>query len=404
MPSSPSRSTLIDSVKGIACATIVAHHLAFYGPMSDAAQPLMPGLVAWLYEYGRMAVQVFLVLGGYLAAGRFFAAGAAPRRATATEIGRRFVRLAVPYAVALVVAVLAAAAVRPWLDHPSVPGDPSLPQLLANALMLQDIVGEEALSAGVWYVAIDFQLFALSALLLAAARLSARTPFLPAWVGEQALARAAVATAAALSLWVFNRQSGLDAWAVYFFGAYGLGMMARWAVAAPRGSAGAAAWTLLIGLWGAVALALEFRTRIAVAWGTALWLVAALAWQARRADAVTGHGDAGSGGGASAPRPPSRWMSWRGWPAGLGRMSYSVFLVHFPVCLLVNAAVAYLWPASPAMNALGMAVAMALSIAAGRLLYERVERRVPSWALALRWQAGVVGAGVVVAFAAGRLG
>jgi len=400
MPSSPSRSTLIDSVKGIACATIVAHHLAFYGPMSDVAQPLMPALIAWLYEYGRMAVQVFLVLGGYLAAARFCAADGAPSRAAVPDIGRRFVRLAVPYAVALVLAVLAAAAVRPWLDHPSVPGDPSLPQLLANALMLQDVVGEEALSAGVWYVAIDFQLFALSALLLAAARRGARTPFLPAWAGEQALARAAVAAAAALSLWVFNRHPGLDAWAVYFFGAYGLGMMARWAVDAPRGSAGAAAWTLLIGLWGAVALALEFRTRIAVAWGSALWLVAVLCWQARHGGAPAGRG----GDGAPERRPPSRWSAWRGWPAGLGRMSYSVFLVHFPVCLLVNAVVSCLWPASPAMNALGMAAAMALSLAAGRLLYERVERRVPSWALALRWQAGVVGAGVVVVFAAGRLG
>lgn len=400
MPSSPSRSPLIDSVKGIACATIVAHHLAFYGPMSDVAQPLMPGLIAWLYEYGRMAVQVFLVLGGYLAAARFCVADGARGRAAVPDIGRRFVRLAVPYAVALVLAVLAAAAVRPWLDHPSVPGDPSLPQLLANALMLQDVVGEEALSAGVWYVAIDFQLFALSALLLAAARRGARTPFLPAWAGEQALARAAVGAAAALSLWVFNRQPGLDAWAVYFFGAYGFGMMARWAVDAPRGSAGAAAWVLLIGLWGAVALALEFRTRIAVAWGTALWLVAVLGWQARRGGALAGPG----GAGAPARRPPSRWNAWRGWPARLGRMSYSVFLVHFPVCLLVNAMVSGLWPASPAMNALGMAAAMALSLAAGRLLYERVERRVPSWALALRWQAGVVGAGMVVVFAAGRLG
>ncbi|AVS62698.1 acyltransferase, partial [Paracidovorax avenae] len=174
MPSSPSRNTLIDSVKGIACATIVAHHLAFYGPMSEVAQPLMPGFIAWLTDYGRMAVQVFLVLGGYLAAGRLAAAGGPRWSGTAPEIGRRFVRLVVPYAVALVLAVLAAAAVRPWLDHPSVPAEPSLLQLLANALMLQDVVGEEALSAGVWYVAIDFQLFVFSALLLATARHGAR--------------------------------------------------------------------------------------------------------------------------------------------------------------------------------------------------------------------------------------
>ncbi|MVT36874.1 acyltransferase family protein [Acidovorax citrulli] len=249
MPSPPSRNTLIDSVKGIACATIVAHHLAFYGPMSEVAQPLMPGLIAWLADYGRMAVQVFLVLGGYLAAGRLAAAGGPRWNGTAPEIGRRFVRLAVPYAVALVLAVLAAAAVRPWLKHPSVPAEPSLPQLLANALMLQDIAGQEALSAGVWYVAIDFQLFVLSALLVAAARHGARVLPVRARGCTQPAARVAVAAATALSLWELNRHPSLDAWAVYFFGAYGLGMMARWAVAAPRGSRAAGAWLVLIGLW-----------------------------------------------------------------------------------------------------------------------------------------------------------
>ncbi|BFO56329.1 MULTISPECIES: acyltransferase family protein [Comamonadaceae] len=394
MPSSPSRNTLIDSIKGIACATIVAHHLAFYGPMSDVAQPLMPGLIPWLSDYGRMAVQVFLVLGGYLAAGRLAAAGGPRWNGTAPEIGRRFVRLAVPYAVALVLAVLAAAAVRPWLDHPSVPAEPSLPQLLANALMLQDVVGEEALSAGVWYVAIDFQLFVLSALLLAAARRGARVLPAQARGAAQPAARVVVAAATALSLWELNRHPSLDAWAVYFFGAYGLGMMARWAVAAPRGSRAAAAWLVLIGLWGAVALALDFRERIAVAWCTALGLVVVLRWQERRAALPR----------AGVPAVHRAQSSWRGGWARLGRISYSVFLVHFPVCLLVNAAVTVAWPESVALNALGMVAALALSIAAGWLLYERVERQVPSWTVALRWQAGLVGAGLVVALAAGHLG
>ena len=57
MPS-PSLNSLIDSVKGLACATIVAHHLAFYGPMSDSAHVLIPSVVHVLSEYGRMAVQV----------------------------------------------------------------------------------------------------------------------------------------------------------------------------------------------------------------------------------------------------------------------------------------------------------------------------------------------------------
>ena len=145
--SSPSRNALIDSMKGMACATIVCHHLAFYGPMSDVAQPLMPSLMAWLSNYGRMAVQVFLVLGGYLAASSLAPGGVARFDSASQQIGRRFVRLVVPYAVALVVAVLVSAAVRPWMSHPSVPADPELSQLVANALLIQDIVGEEALSA-----------------------------------------------------------------------------------------------------------------------------------------------------------------------------------------------------------------------------------------------------------------
>ena len=43
-----------------------------------------------------------------------------------------------------------------------------------------------------------------------------------------------------------------------------------------------------------------------------------------------------------------------------------------------------------------MLLAFALSLVAGRLLYLRVERHVPSWSTALRWQLGLVGAGMLV--------
>ena len=170
MSSPLSRDPLIDIFKALACAVISWHHLAFYGPMSDAVLPLFPRLLSWLYDYGRMAVQVFLVLGGYLLVVYLAPQGRARFGSARQQIVRRFTRLVVPYAVALVVAVLAAALVRPWLDHPSVPAEPRLPQLLAHALLLQNIVDEESLSAGVWYVAIDFQLFVLATLLFAGVR------------------------------------------------------------------------------------------------------------------------------------------------------------------------------------------------------------------------------------------
>ena len=369
MSSPSSRTPLIDMVKGLACMVIVWHHLAFYGPMSDIAQPLAPQLMTWLYDYGRMAVQVFLVLGGYLAAASLAPQGVARFDQAGLTIARRFVRLVVPYAVALLLTVVAAAMVRPFMDHASVPDEPTLAQLLANALLLQDIVGESALSAGVWYVAIDFQLFALTVLLWAGVRA------LPGdWARRHAarLGQGAVVLGAAASLWGFNRLPELDMWAVYFFGAYALGMLACWAVRAPR----AWGWLGVIVALGGVALAIEPRGRIAVALATALFVVVALRG-----------GGLQSGGGAALLAPLAR----------LGQMSYSIFLVHFAVCLLVNAVVSGLWPASPVVNALGMVLAFALSLAAGRQLYLRVERHVPSWTTAVRWQVGLVGAGMLVA-------
>ncbi|MCY1240790.1 hypothetical protein D9M72_536550 [compost metagenome] len=94
-----------------------------------------------------------------------------------------------PYLAALCFAVLVAAAIRPWFDHEAVPTPPGFAQLLAHGLLLQDLLGYEALSTGVWYVAIDFQLFVLA---------------------------------------LFNLKAELDSTAIYFFGAYGLGMLAFW--------------------------------------------------------------------------------------------------------------------------------------------------------------------------------
>ena len=65
--------------------------------------------------------------------------------------------------------------------HDSIPDAPDILQLLAHALLLQDLLDQEALSAGVWYVAIDFQLFALAVTLLwLSGRIERRCPTLKA--------------------------------------------------------------------------------------------------------------------------------------------------------------------------------------------------------------------------------
>lgn len=381
---SHSRSALIDCSKGLACAAIVWHHLAFYGPMSDVAHPAMPDLLDWLYEYARMAVQIFLVIGGFLAAASLAPQGLARFDSPWSKIGKRFVRLVVPYAVALVVTIVISAAVRPWFDHESVSADPDLWQLFAHALLLQNIVGEESLSAGVWYVSIDFQLFAGTVLLLAGVQWLQRT-VTRLW-GEQAVQRwwpwavtgmqALVVAGTAASLYSFNLDADLDVWAIYFMGAYGLGMMAYWAVAADKRST-AWSWAMLIAALVIGALVFEWRDRIFLAGATALLLIVCM-----RTDGIA---------------------RWKGFAPlrRLGEISYSVFLIHFSICLLVNAVVNHFWHGSVTAAVVGIPFAFVLSLTAGYTLYQLVERHVSSWNQALRWQAGLIGAGLLTTLLAG---
>jgi peptidoglycan/LPS O-acetylase OafA/YrhL len=340
----------IDALKGIACALIVWHHLAFYGPMSDVVHAVVPGLTGWLYDYGRMAVQVFLVVGGFLSASSLAPQGTATFTQPRRLLLRRYRRLVQPYLVALAVSVLVAALVRPWFAHPSVPAAPTLLQVLAHGLLLQDVLGQQALSAGVWYVAIDFQLFAISVLVFAFARkLQQRWPQVPARLGVGLLLLLAVS-----SLLFFNRQAGLDITGLYFLGSYALGMLAFWA-SNTASKVKRAQWLLGIALLGGAALLIDFRGRLALALVVALGLVwlQTSAW-------------------------PRQWRDPR-WLVQLGQISYSVFLIHFPVCLLVNAVVSHFWPTGLLANALGMLAAFLLSLLAGWALYRGVEsRRAPS--------------------------
>lgn len=370
------RNLWLDMTKGACCAAIVWHHLAFYGPMSDVAAQVTPGIIEWLAEYARIAVQIFLVMGGFLSAASLAPQGVARFGSPLGKIGQRALRLLAPYSVALLLAVLIAALVRPWFAHESVPAEPTWQQLIANALMLQDISGEDALSAGVWYVAIDFQLFAAVTLLFAFSRRWPRQ-----WLGLQ-LGQWVVLAMTALSLLVLNRHSELDMWFIYFIGAYGMGMLAFWG----SQSAKPWSWTAALLALGLLSLEVDFRLRIAVA----LCGAVALLWLMRVPS-------------------DSRLVDWLGrqapvrWLQSLGQMGYSVFLVHFSIVVLCNAVVSHVWPSQPWLNWLGMGLAFALSLLAGRALYLGVEARTPSLRSVARWELGLVGAGLLVSLVGARL-
>lgn len=339
MTRTSSRLPLLDLLKAAASQLIVLHHLAFYGPMSDAAYALIPSGIDWLYDYARIAVQVFLVIAGFLAA-RGLAPDAMPREQHSLPrlLLARYCRLALPLTVAVILSILSASIARQLMVHESIPDTPELWQFISHTLLLHGVTEQESLSAGVWYVAIDFQLFAAFAGMLWLAGK------LPRWRGASGLLVGAMAVA---SLFVFNRQAELDSWWIYFFGSYAMGIAAQWAGRSRNGLL----WLALLAVVGLSALGVEFRSRIALALSVALMLGLSLrqGWLERC--------------------PSFALTSW------LSRISYSVFLIHFPVCLLTNAIIFKLAPDSAVINLAGMILAWQLSIAAGHQFHRHVESR-----------------------------
>jgi len=251
MTAMPPRQTHIDVLKCAAAQLIVLHHFALYGPLSQGLAQASPEVAQWLRQYALMAVHVFLAMGGFLAARAL--STQSPGRPWVSTVAERYARLMPPFALAMLLAVACSALARPWVNDDFVPAAPTGWQILAHLGLVQDIADVESLSAGVWYVAMDFQLYALLALLLRS--------------GPR-LGLALVLALMAASLFVFNRQPELDEWALYFMGSYGLGAVAWRASRSPQ----AHLWLAALALLGLAALALDFRERLLLALATALAL------------------------------------------------------------------------------------------------------------------------------------
>lgn len=334
---------LINLLKAGAAQLIVLHHLAFYGPMADHVRPLLPGLIDWLSGSARIAVQVFLVVGGFLAAKSLSPAGTPGFIDPLPAIWRRYVKLAPPFLAATLIAAVASALASEWMMHDSISPPPTLRQLGAHGLLLHGVLGYSSISAGAWYVAIDFQLYALvvSALWLAG---WVAGPRLRHW-----LMPVLTTLGVSFSLLYFNLDADWDNWAVYFFGSYGLGLMAWWAGDPARRPRTVFLLLVMMLLPALAALMIEFRSRIALA----LVVACALFLFGRVKSAFQGRSWA--------------TVHW------LARISYSVFLIHFPVCLLVNASFTRFAPAEPLWQGLGMLAAWGASLLAGDIFYRWVE-------------------------------
>ena len=339
------RSAFIDNIKGMACLLIVFHHLAFYGPMSDVANAVIPKTIDFFFDYARLAVAVFLCVGGFLAGLKLSEPNFFVKHSVQQVIWQKYLRLVIPYLGAIALAIAASFVASRLMQHDSISAMPDVPQLLSHLFFLQNILGFESLSAGLWYVAIDFQLFAVCALLvflvekLSPASWSYKSTRLISLIIFSALTIASVT--------FFNQHEAYDVWFVYFFATYGLGLLTAFLARSQSHR------VLILAVVAVTIFSLyyqDFRERLLLALLMAFLLFSSY---------------------------ESNWSKSKLWNNPLrkiGEMSYSIFLVHFPVSLVVSGVWVQLYPSDPWMNVLGMGLSALLSLLLAIPFYKYIEK------------------------------
>jgi peptidoglycan/LPS O-acetylase OafA/YrhL len=339
------RSAFLDNIKGIACLLIVFHHLAFYGPMSDVANAVIPNGIHFFFDYGRLAVAVFLCLGGFLTGLKLSEPNFFTKHSVQQVIWQKYLRLVLPYLGAIALAIAASFMASRLMQHHSISAMPDVPQLLSHLFFLQDILAYESLSAGLWYVAIDFQLFAFCALVVFL--VEKLSPASWSYRSTRLISLTIFSGLTIASVMFFNLYDLFDIWFFYFFAAYGLGLLAACL------AKNQAHRVLILSVMAVTIFSLyyqEFRERLLIA-----LLMAFLLFSSHQ----------------------SGWSQSKLWNNPLkkiGEMSYSIFLMHFPVSLVISGIWVKLYPGDPWMNVLGMGLSALLSLLLAIPFYRFIEK------------------------------
>jgi peptidoglycan/LPS O-acetylase OafA/YrhL len=338
---------MIDLLKVVAAQVILWHHFCRYGPLARTIESAGHDWVNVIGNHGRHAVQVFLVLSGFLAArsvSTFFTTSSLTELAKSLQRAWvvRVWRLGKPYWLMLLVTMTVSAIARQIQPDIDTPAAPHWWQVLTHILFLQDIFASDALSTGVWYVAIDLQLSLLFwFLLLACGALTAKAGNINPAKAERAL-EIIVWLLMLMALFALNRWRSIDVWAVYFFGSFGIGVVTGFRlVQVDRKTS--LFWILLVSTFG-IAMAIEWRPGLLVALASA-----ALLWRANS------HPEAE----LDQKRLPHLWLVWL---SRLSRESYPLFLFHYPVVLLIGTMINLYWPEQVIPSMLGLMASWAISM------------------------------------------
>jgi peptidoglycan/LPS O-acetylase OafA/YrhL len=342
----------LDGLRGMAALFVVMHHVflrAFPGYPADRAP-----VWASPFIFGRFAVVVFIVLSG-------FSLALSPAR-RGWQLGglsrffrRRARRILPAYWAALALSLAVAWLVMPPPGQPS-PGPESV---LADALLLQNLVILPTPNGAFWSLAVESQLYLLFPLMLLAVR--RRGPV--ALVASATLAVAAIGVAAPYLTWleVFVVESAPDLAALFAFGVLAAGIVSA--------SEARRSWP-----WPALAAMALVPVLATIAWRGQTWTLGHLLW----ADLMLGPAVACLLAALATGRPSRLVRLLETGPVrALGRCSYSLYLTHGPIVVLVYELIVLPWIGhGPAAFAVSLALVLPLTIAFARVFAAAFERSV----------------------------
>ena len=167
------RFTFIDALRGVAAMAVVIDH-AIAGKHIPNLMLILPGRALTVMTHGYLGVAIFFVLSGFVIAHSVYFDRVTPEFAL-RFMARRSVRLDPPYwlaiALALGSAVLSATAVA-GKSHPAISGG----QLLAHVFYLQEALGYQHVNIVFWTLCYEVQFYIVYVGLLALAQNDPRLP------------------------------------------------------------------------------------------------------------------------------------------------------------------------------------------------------------------------------------
>ncbi len=214
------RSILIDGLRGLAAVAVMLHH--YYNETAEsiriAVASVIPRPLEWAMERGAAGVDTFFLISGFVIVMSF--GGARVTRGSASNFAiNRFFRIWPPYLLAIVLSLTIALVADRMMHRATVL--PTWDILAANVLLIQAMVGAPSLVFVAWTLSHEVQFYLLFIGLLAAAQRVGRRVEVPTWAWLLAFG----ATGLGSILWTtevprFRQATCVNTWHLFASGAF----------------------------------------------------------------------------------------------------------------------------------------------------------------------------------------